>query len=323
MIVSFMSLSFLLFALVGETTAVPKSNRPEPIEREHFLYDFDNPAFVPIADTILPLARRQLIDLLNDSLDYRATIHIIEDLDYFRTLIRGRFPDWGAAAAYPPRQLIAIKSPDRYNLGKSLAELLAHEYAHLVLAKRTGFYEAPRWFNEGLAMLISTEWSWSDNLAMSKTAVFGSFIGLRDIELVNRFSDGKARVAYAESYLAVKYFYDTYDRRAVNIFLDEIARDASIDDALMASVGSDYNGFEQEFHSYLSKHYNIVTLFTDTMWFWLGLAILLVIGSFMSYRRRRQYYEKWEREEQLHSTDFDYGDPDNPEVPDDDEPWRQ
>ena len=43
----------------------------------------------------------------------------------------------------------------------------------------------------------------------------------------------------------------------------------------------------------------------------------------MRYRKKRSYYKKWEEEEKLHSTDFDYGDPDNPETTDDDgESWR-
>ena len=49
----------------------------------------------------------------------------------------------------------------------------------------------------------------------------------------------------------------------------------------------------------------------------------LIIGFFLALRRRRQYYRKWEEEERLASTDFDYGDPDEPERPDDDEPWRR
>ena len=61
----------------------------------------------------------------------------------------------------------------------------------------------------------------------------------------------------------------------------------------------------------------------DTMWFWLALAIILVVGAFWKYSQRRKYYKKWEAEERLHSTDFEYGDPDNPEQTDDDEPWRQ
>jgi hypothetical protein len=34
------------------------------------------------------------------------------------------------------------------------------------------------------------------------------------------------------------------------------------------------------------------------------------------------YYKKWEEDEKYQSTDFDYGDPDNPEqIDDEDEPW--
>ncbi|MCK4461083.1 MAG: LPXTG cell wall anchor domain-containing protein, partial [candidate division Zixibacteria bacterium] len=69
-------------------------------------------------------------------------------------------------------------------------------------------------------------------------------------------------------------------------------------------------------------HFNIATLFMDTMFFWLGLAMIVIIAAFLRYRKRRKYYKQWEEEEKLHSTDFDYGDPDNPEQIDDDEPWR-
>ena len=100
---------------------------------------------------------------------------------------------------FPERELIAIKSPDKFSTGHSLEELLAHEYTHLVLAYRTGFYKAPRWFAEGLSMYVSMEWGWSNNLSMSRAAVFGQLVSLEDIEKVNRFGEGKAQVAYAES----------------------------------------------------------------------------------------------------------------------------
>jgi hypothetical protein len=58
------------------------------------------------------------------------------------------------------------------------------------------------------------------------------------------------------------------------------------------------------------------------MWLFVALAVVVVIGAFLRFRRRRQYYRRWEEEENLHSTDFDYGDPDNPEATDDEEPWR-
>lgn len=67
----------------------------------------------------------------------------------------------------------------------------------------------------------------------------------------------------------------------------------------------------------------MVSLFMDTMFFWLGLAIVVIIGSWLRVRKKRRLYRKWEQQEQLESTDFDYGDPANPEkIEDDDEPWR-
>ena len=295
----------------------------EPIERTNFVFYLDNTRYVDLADSVLNSVRARLQTMLKDTLPYKASIYIVEDLDHFQRLIRGRFPDWGAAVALPERKLIAIKSPDKFNLGKSLQELLAHEYAHLVVAHRTGFYFPPRWFDEGMAMLVSTEWSWSDNLAMSKAAVFGDFIPLRSIEQVNRFNQDKAQVAYAQSYLAVKYFFDEYGMNAVNIFFDEIAKGSSLDAALVASTGSNYREFEDEYRQYLRTHYNLVTLFTDTMYFWLGLAVIVVIGAFLQFRKRRKYYKKWEEQERLQSTDFDYGDSDQTEqIDDEDEPWR-
>ncbi len=94
-------------------------------------------------------------------------------------------------------------------------------------------------------------------------------------------------------------------------------------DALMASTGSNYRDFDEEIRVYLRQRFNLIGLVADTMYFWLALAIIVVIGFILKMRKRRQYYKKWEEEEKLASTDFDYGDPDNPEDADDDEPWRR
>ncbi len=295
---------------------------PEPIEKEHFIYYLDNPKYLNFADSLLLQTKSHLEKILRDTLDYKINVYIIEDLNYFQKIIKGRFPDWGAAAAYPPNRLMAIKSPDKFNINKPLSELLAHEYTHLALSHRTGLNNAPRWFEEGMAMLTSTEWSWANNLAMSKTAVFGDFFNLQEIRKVNRFNESQAHVAYAQSYLSVKYFVDSYRITAINIFLDSIASGASIDNSLIASTGATQKEFNEEVKLYLAKHYNLITLFADTMYLWLGLAIVVIIAFFLKYKKRRRYYKKWEEEEKLHSTDFDYGDPDNPEKLDDDEPWR-
>jgi len=297
----------------------------QPVTTDHAMYYFDDRTYLTEAESSLVRARRRLIDILRDSLDYKPSIYLTADMIRFNQLIGERFPDWGAAAAIPMRQQIVLKSPSRFQAGRPLAELVAHEYSHLALAHRTGFGEPPRWFDEGLAMYISMEWGWSNNLAMSRAAVFRQFIDLSEIDRVNRFGSDKAQVAYAQSYLAVKYFISQYGHDGINRFLNEIARGRPTDSALMASTGSNYADFEKEYYDFLSKRYNITSLLMDTSYFWIALAFLLALGGFLKFRRRRKYYKKWQEEEKFESRDFEYGDSDNPEQTDDDEDesWRR
>lgn len=171
-------------------------------------------------------------------------------------------------------------------------------------------------------MYTSAEWGWQENLAMSRAVIFRSLVPLRDIEKLNRFSQGKAHTAYSQSYLAVKYFLNEYGAESFNIFLDSLKAGRSLDEAFMAGIGSDYDGFEKEFFAYLEQRYNLMTLFGDLYFLWIFLAAVVVAGFFIMIRKRRRYFRKWEEEEKYQSTDFDYGDPDNPEqVEDDDKPW--
>jgi len=50
--------------------------------------------------------------------------------------------------------------------------------------------------------------------------------------------------------------------------------------------------------------------------------VVVIVGFFLRYRKKKKKYEEWDEDEKYHSTDFDYGDPDNPEqVDDEDKPW--
>jgi len=306
-------LTLLLFAF---------SNGTEALERQYAIYHFPNDRHINQADSTLARIRQKLIARLGDTLDYKPDIYIAETQQQFDSLLLGRLPHWGAAAALPAMHRIVMKSPDLFNIQKSFSDLLAHEYSHLALANRTGIRRPPRWFDEGLAMWMSTEWGWGDNLAISKAAVFGQLFDLHDLERLNRFNASQANVAYAQSYLTVRYLYDAYGDRAIGIFLDSIAAGADIDAALMASTGSDYAGFGAEVKQHITSHYNLATIFMDTAYLWLGLAIIVIIAGILRMRRKKKYYEHWDEQEKYQSSDFDYGDPDNPEQTDDDEPWR-
>ncbi len=294
----------------------------DSVEKEHFIYYFDDTYLIESADSILNSARKKMFDLIKIYPSYKPSIYLLNGDDDFKKVTRGLLPHWGAAAAFPSRKLIAVKSPLTHNLNKSLSALLFHEYSHLLLEERTGYNRVPRWFNEGLAMYVSTEWSWSDNIALGKASAFGNIIRLPDIEEVNRFSASKAHVAYAESYMAVKYFLDEYGKSSLNIFLNELAKGESVADAFLHSTGSNYKQFNNDYNIFILKQFNLSSLFMDTLFLWLFLAGVVLFATFKRYKKKKEYYKKWEEEEKLHSTDFDYGDPDQPEKLDDDESWR-
>ncbi len=315
-------LLFILCFTIWGLIVVADDNLKTGVEKGYFIYHYDNEAFIPRSEIKLNETRIKLISILNDTLNYKPAVYLIEEQQRFDQITQGRMPDWGIAVALPERKLIALKAPDKFNLNRSLEELLAHEYSHLAIAHRVGFHRVPRWLNEGMAMYTSMEWSWSDNLAMSRAAVFGQLLNLIDIEKVNQFSAGKAQLSYAESYLAVDHFIKEFGLKSLNIFLDQIAAGETVNNSFITATGYTYQEFDDEFKANLMKRYNIVSLFMDTILFWLFLAVLVIVGGFMKFKKRREYFKRWEEEEKLHSTDFDYGDPDNPEKIDDDEPWR-
>jgi len=313
---------YLIFPLLTCLTLISSLFASDIIQRPHFVYHFNNPVFVNTADSALTGARERLIKILNDSLDYRPAIYIPENPADFREVVGAAFPDWGAAAALPYRQLIAIKSPASFPLGRSLSELLQHEYTHLAMERRLYHIQPPRWLDEGMAMFISSEWGWGENINMTRAVIFNSMVPLREIEELNTFSEGRAQIAYSESYLAVKYLLDSYGRESFNLFLDELKKNRPVDQALMTAIGSGYDGFEKEYFEYLRKKYTVMTFFSDTLYFWLALAMLVIIGFILGFRKKKRFYKKWEDEDKYESKDFDYGNSDNiDEEDDEDKPW--
>ncbi len=314
--IAWVLLAVLILPFVSTADEAPLAERP------YFNFYASSTHFLPVVDSAVSSARAELEIIIQDTLAYKPSIYIENSLEDFGKRIGGLVPDWGAAVAIPYRKEIVIKSPANFRLGKSLYELTKHEYAHLALADRFGPVRPPRWLDEGLAMYTAFEWSWSNSFALSRAVVFGGLVNLNEVERLNGLDRNTAETAYAQCYVAIKYMLDTYGVESLNILIDSLARNVPMDRAMMAATGSNFAGFEKEYLNYLKSRYNLLTLFIDMSYLWLILAIVVVIGFILRYRKRKQAYDRWDEEEKLHSTDFDYGDPDNPEeIEDEDKPW--
>lgn len=136
--------------------------------------------------------------------------------EQFRDITRS--PDW-AAAVYDGR----IRVPMRGALQRpeELERVLAHEFTH-ALVRSIAPRGVPTWLNEGLAVVFEPEGrTWADeqlaktSTRLSSEALAGSFAGL---------SGAKARVAYAQSALAVDKLIELSGTAAVVALLQDLAQ---------------------------------------------------------------------------------------------------
>jgi hypothetical protein len=235
------------------------------------------------------------------------TVHVVyvRRAQSFDSVVGGRFPDWGIAAAVGERSLIAVRSPADYPLTRSLRETLRHELAHLHLDAMSGLRQLPRWMHEGYAQQFAHEWVFGDDLLIARAVFFDHAIELRDIDGVNSFAGPRAQLAYTESYLAMNYFLAAYGHDGLLLFCQTVRGGGNWDAAFRDATGADYLAFQQEFTEFLNARYNWVAFLGDTILLWIGLVGLFIVIYIIKRRRSAARRAEWEEQEAL--ADILYG----------------
>jgi LPXTG-motif cell wall-anchored protein len=255
--------------------------------------------------TLLP-ARTELADLLGQTINDTVRVFIASNRYDFDTAAFGGIPDWGAGVAIPSQDYISVLSPSGGDSPRSFEEVLRHELAHIAVSKRAGGRNIPRFMDEGFAMMFAHQWSFGDDITISKAQLTGSLYTLWEIDGVNMLNSTQARIAYAQSYLAVKYIIDTFGKGAFQSLLDGFRQGKSRDMVFQEVLGTSFIGFDKMFADYIKNNYHWIMILTDPIFLWIGLALLFILGFIILRRRNKDIYKKWEEEEKLESTDFDY-----------------
>jgi hypothetical protein len=217
----------------------------------------------------------------------------------FDSVVGGRFPDWGVAAAVGERNLIAVRSPADYPLARSLRETLRHELAHLHLDAMSGLRQLPRWMHEGYAQQFAHEWVFDDDLLIARAVFFDQAIDLRDIDGVNSFAGPRAQLAYAQSYLAMNRFLAAYGAEGLLLFCQAVRMGGDWDSAFRDATGADYAAFQREFTEFLDSRYNWIAFLGDTILLWIGLAVFFIVVYLIKRKRSAARRAEWEEEEAI------------------------
>ncbi|NIP41287.1 MAG: LPXTG cell wall anchor domain-containing protein [candidate division Zixibacteria bacterium] len=251
-------------------------------------------------------AKANLERLLGEAITDTIRVFIAANRYDFDTAAFGGIPDWGVGVAIPSRNYISVLSPSGKNMNMSFEMVIRHELAHVAINKRVDGKRIPRFMDEGFAMMFAHQWGFGDDITIATAQVTGSLYELWEIDAVNMLNSSQARIAYAESYLAVKYIFDVFGKDTFQSLLDGFRKGQDRNTVFRNVLGTDFAGFDKMFADHLKSNYHWIMIITNPIVLWIGVVLLFLLGFILIKKRNKDIYKKWEEEEKLQSTDFDY-----------------
>jgi len=126
---------------------------------------------------------------------------------------------------------IPIRGVDR--IDENVEKLLAHEYAHALIADKTGG-GVPGWLDEGFAQWVAGEWAGRRAEEAAARVSGGALIAFASLEgSFTRITDpALAEQAYFQAFLAVDYLMDRFGADDLQLYLALVAKDVAPEAAL-------------------------------------------------------------------------------------------
>lgn len=202
---------------------------------------------------------------------------LVENTRRFDSVTARRLPRWGAGAAFPAARTILIR------LDGDPIRILRHELAHLALHQAVR--RVPLWLDEGYAARAAGEWGRLDGLLMNWRLLAGAAPTLDQVTGGLRQGRQEAEASYAFATTAVLYLERLGRDRGLGPFLENLAVQPDLDQALRTTYGLSLAQFETAWRGDLKGRYGWLLLFASFALLW--VVVLLVVGVAWYYRRRR------------------------------------
>ncbi len=240
--------------------------------------------------------RPDLEEKLGVTLPYIPRIYIVSSQTEFDRATQGALPSWSQGVSFSRGGQIILKSPAFSKNISAFNQTAVHELVHLMVGQKSE-NNVPRWFNEGLAQLLSGEAQGKPLMPLSQALWAKSLIPLTAIEQVDRLDQSDAELAYLESFHATEFLINQYGWNTVRELLTLLGEGLSWENALFRTLEIDHAGFEAEWINSLEKSHRWLILMDTPIYLLTGATLLVLIAVVMVYWRRRQIYKRWESEE--------------------------
>jgi hypothetical protein len=214
----------------------------------------------------------------------------------------------GAAGAYGTAQVggiarssegvIIVKGPNLLSPEQNYRGTVRHELIHVLLDRNTNPAYVPRWFNEGVAMVVSRELRWESPMRIARMYAqrrLIPYIGL-DFAFAPLGDEATFGDAYAQALSMTRYLWD---RLGEDRFWELVhaLRTADFDEALRTYTGLAPDGFYTAWRRSLWK----VALVTSLVSGFSAFQLMVVLAVFVYLRKRRRgrrILRQWEKEEE-------------------------
>ncbi|HUI92967.1 MAG TPA: hypothetical protein VLX68_12030 [Chitinivibrionales bacterium] len=207
-------------------------------------------------------------------------------------------PEWGGGGAIGG-DLIVIPTKFKPFLDQSFSQITRHELVHAVLARAYPGVAIPRWFHEGVAMTLSGEIGFQENVVVSAAIFTGSLMPLSSIDSVNSYGRNRADLAYCQSHLAVLFLIDQCGIEVVPDLLIMARKTTSFWKGLHAVLGVTPNEFEALYRKDISSRFQLAFVFADYYAFWVAVALLFLVAAGVAIVRKQKKLAQMEREEAM------------------------
>ena len=192
---------------------------------------------------------------------------------------------------------IAVRPPRLQRLEVDYRGLLRHELIHILLERNTDPLNMPRWFEEGICMVVSGERRLSNSLQMAQMYLRNQVIEYPALDYAffaprspDEFGD-----AYIQSYSMTKYLMKRLGEKR---FWELVAAlgNTSFADALKEKAGLDPAGLWAAWRRSLWK-IAIVSSLVSGFGVFQFMAILCIVAYLRKRQRKRRIERQWAEED--------------------------
>lgn len=250
---------------------------------------------------------RETMDILKEELrecsshlpagDTPITLYLCHSMQEFKT----RAGEYGQAriggVAKAEKGVIIVRGPSLLPAPADFRSTLRHELIHVLIARNTEAAYVPRWFDEGVAMVLSKELRWESAFDVARMYVQRRLIPYRELNFAFAPIGDETTFggAYAQAFSMTQWLVRHMGQEP---FWQLVAalRTMPFEEALRAYAKLTPAGLDDGWHASLWKVALVASLVSGFSAFQL-MAVLVIVVYIHKRRRGRRLLRQWEEED--------------------------